>query len=387
MLSGTSRPVFASTMVDRKIKIVFGVNDFLVGGMQNQFVEQLDFFDRERFDIILITLFDFPGQQNLYDELPVDLEVHRLDFKSIHDLSHWWELYKLLTKLKPDVVVSSLFNANTIFRVLQPLLGYVSIAREHNTYIDKKWWQRQTDRMLAFVSYRIVAVSTKVADFTAHQECIPREKFIVIHNGINALKAQQTLEKLSREELKNQLGFTAEDTLFLNIGRLVPQKNHTLLIDGFALFHKTHPAYKLVLVGDSTLRKDLEQYSFEKGLSNAVKFFGFRRDVWNFYKISDAFVSTSRIEGLSNNYLEALASGLPLLATKTAGTDELLQEGKNGFFIPEATPESVAQTMSLLLDANIDTMKKNALQSVENFDIRITVQKYSELFKKAAKQT
>src|SRR3989344_2482692 len=117
--------------------------------MQRQFVEQLRFFDRSRFNIILITLFEFPGKDTMYADLPSDLEVHRLDFKSWFDVPNWLRLWKLLCHLKPEIVVSSIFFSNTVFRSLKPMGGYVSITREHNTYIHKPKLHQHLDRLLA----------------------------------------------------------------------------------------------------------------------------------------------------------------------------------------------------------------------------------------------
>jgi glycosyltransferase involved in cell wall biosynthesis len=368
-----------------KMRVVFGLGSLGVGGMERQFVEQVKFFDREKFEIILITLFQFPNQPELYSELPADLEVHKFHFKGFKDLASWRELYRLLKELKPDLVVSSLFFANTVFRVLKPLIGYRSIAREHNTYTDKTFFQKVVDRILASVSATIVTVSTTVADFTARQEGIPRGKFTVIRNGIDAEQAREKIETLpSRERLRQEMGLRPADLVFLNIARLVPQKDHRLLIDGFLLFLRLYPEAKLLIVGDGGKRASLEEKVCDAGATENITFFGHRDDVWRFYKVADAFVSTSQIEGLSNAYLEALAVGLPVVATRTAGTDELLHEGENGYFIEERTPERVVDSMTGFAEADNVRLSEAARMSVRAFDIRETVKAYEALFRATA---
>src|SRR3989344_3642157 len=138
----------------KPIKVVFGLNDFLVGGMQRQFSEQIRHFNRERFEIVLITLFQFSGKENMYAALPKNLEVHTLSFNGFADVGEWWKLFRLLQRLRPDIVVSSLFFSNTVFRVLKPLVGYASVAREHNTFADRlSHWQRRVDKILSHLSY------------------------------------------------------------------------------------------------------------------------------------------------------------------------------------------------------------------------------------------
>jgi glycosyltransferase involved in cell wall biosynthesis len=266
--------------------------------------------------------------------------------------------------------------------VLKPFVGYVSLAREHNTFADRlSSWQRMIDRVLSRLSYAIVAVSSTVAEFTSAQEGIPRDKFFVIHNGVDLDKAQHELNTLpSKNELKKELGFSQANTILLNIARLTHQKNHQLLIDGFAGFFKAHPEYTLVIVGSGKLRKELEAYAHIKGVGGVVVFFGHRDDVWRFYKMADAFVSTSQIEGLSNAYLEACAASLPLVATNTAGTDELLRDGENGYIISEQTPQAVVHALLRLQSSDLQALGIAARETAERFSIQRAVNQYEGLF-------
>jgi glycosyltransferase involved in cell wall biosynthesis len=367
--------------MNKPIKVVFGLNDFLVGGMQRQFAEQMRHFDTELFDITLITLFEFPSELTMYDELPESLKVYRLNFSGMFDLVEWFRLLGLLRRTSPDIVVSSLFFSNTVFRILKPLVGYVSIAREHNTYVDRSVWQKKVNRILARLSYKIVGVSKTVADFVSKEEGISREKFTVIHNGVDAERIQEELDKLpTKSELRKEMGYGDADKILLNVARLTKQKNHKLLIDGFVEFQKKYPKYKLAIVGGGSLQKELKAYADK----NSVTFFGNRTDVWRFYKMADAFVSTSMIEGLSNSYLEALSSSLPLISTKTAGTDEFLENEKNGYIIENDTIGAVEEALTHAASSGIDTLKENARETTGRFQIKDTVRKYEELFVAAA---
>lgn len=369
-------------METNRIKIVFGVNDFLAGGMQRQFVEQLRHFDTTRLDITLITLLEFPHRPSFFDELPPTLTVHRFNFSGLFDIRSWWRLSVLLRKIHPDIVVSSLFFSNTVFRVLRPIVGYVAIAREHNTYVHKPKWQQYIDYVLAFHSRTIVAVSKTVMEFTASQERIPREKFTVIQNGIDTQRCEALLAALPTQQvLRKELGLRPDDTVFLNTSRLIPQKDYSLLISGFGIFHKTHPASQLAIVGGGELKESLQELVTQECLSDSVLFFGHRTDVLKFYKVANFFVSTSEIEGFSNSMLEALAAGVPVVATRTAGTDELIEEGRNGFFITERSAHSVAACFQQALE---HSFQKNEVQAtVSHFDVRDTVARYTALFEKS----
>jgi glycosyltransferase involved in cell wall biosynthesis len=368
----------------KRIKLVFGVNDFLVGGMQRQLTEQLKLYERGKFDIHLVTLFDFPDKPTFYDLVPGDVSIHRFRFRSGIDVVEWYRLYRLMRVLRPDIVVSSLFFANTVFRLLRFPLGYASIAREHNTYIYKPRWQRIFDRLLARQSFCIVGVSKTVADFTAAQEHIARDRFVVIENGVDVDAVRNRLSVLpDKINLRIEEGYEKVGMLLLNAARLTAQKDHRLLIDGFLQYHAEHSGSILVIVGDGALRNELAQQIRERGAEKSVKLLGHKNDIWKYYKMADAFVSASLIEGMSNAYLEALAAGLPVVSTKTAGTDQLIREGKNGFFISSRTPRDVAASLERLSSSDLPALANDAIRTARQFDVHLTVEKYSALFEKA----
>lgn len=374
-------------MTGRRIKVVFGVNDFLTGGMQRQLAEQLRFYDRERFEITVVTLFAFPGA-TLYAEIPEGITVHRLSFRGIADIASWRSLATLLSQLQPDIVVSSLFFSNLAFRVLKPRFGYVSIAREHNTNADRPFWQRLANRLLAPRSYRIVAVSRTVATFTATHEGILLERFQVIHNGIDSARMQEQLAPYARpEELQKEAGFAPDTTVLLNVSRLIPQKNHHLLLEGFAQFWRTHPSYRLAIVGGGPLEDELTAYVRTLGIADAVTFFGHQDQVARFYRLADVFVATSTIEGFSNALLEALAAGLPAVATRTAGTDEVIEDGRNGFFIDVADASAVCAALTKLDQSAHAALSEAARATAARFDIRESVRAYETLFEESLAQT
>lgn len=367
-------------MSEKRIKVTLVINDFLVGGAQKLIAEQVNFLDREKFDVSLITFAEFPERPTLYNLIPEHVQVFKFSFTKFSDIKSWFRVLRVLKKIKPDVVVSHLFFSNTVCRALKPLCGYQAIAVEHNTYTDRKYKRILVDRILSHITFKIVAVSRTVADFTARQERIPRNKFVVIPNGVDLRKIQTTLKASpNKEELKQELGFRQADKILLHVARLQPQKNQKLLLEGFALFHTRHPNYRLAIVGDGMMRPNLEACVRELELSDSVFFFGLRHDVGKFYKASDAFVLTSDIEGFAIVGIEAMASGLPVVSTKTAGPDEYIEEGRNGFFIHERTAEAVARSLEQVAAADLSEFALKALETAQKYDIRANTKRYERL--------
>lgn len=367
----------------RKIRVTFVINDFLVGGAQRQLTRQLRYYRRELFDISVVTLFQFPGKETLYQDIPRDIHVETLNFSGFFDVKNIVRLLKVLRRLQPDIVVSSLFLSNTLCRLLRPLCGYRSIAREHNTYTYKRGWAIALDRWLARQSYKIVAVSNEVATFTAQQERIPREKFLVLQNGIDLQEVEayrETHAATAKQEVCRSLGVPVERKLVLCVSRLTGQKNLPALIDAFAAFSQRRPEYFLVIVGEGGLRSELTDRVARLGAEDRIRLLGVVEHVGQWYLASDFLISASLIEGLSNAHLEALAFGLPIVVTQTGGTQELLRPGENGVLIEGYAADDIGRALEGISQTDLAPMRAAARASVQDFDIRRTVERYERLF-------
>lgn len=362
----------------KKIKVLIGVNDFLVGGVQRQLVRQLALYDRQKFDISVVTLFQFTGSAEMYHLVPKDISVYKFNFRGFTDIKNWLALVRLLRSLRPDIVMSSLFFSNTVLRVLKPFIGYAAISREHNTYFDKTFFARLTDKVLSFFTDRIVCVSRTVAEFTAKQEHISQDKFKVIHNGID-LDEIAALKKKCFEAARS-FEVPRAGKMVLNVARLTKQKNHENLIRAFGQFALQHQDYYLVILGEGAQLDKLNKLVEELGYAESVFLLGNRSDVEQFYGRAEFFVSASKMEGLSNAYLEALAFDLPLVATKTAGTDELIEDGVNGYYVANEGPEAIIVALNKAVNnANMASMREAAASTARRFDIHKTVAEYEAL--------
>ncbi len=363
----------------KKIKVAIVINDFLVAGAQKLIVDMLMHADREKFEYVLVTLFLFSGKKTFYDKLPPYVMVHKLSWSGIRDLKGWRSLISLFREIRPQVVISHLFFTNTVTRLLKLFFDYRVITVEHNTYIKKTYFQILTDKLLSYFSYKIIAVSKTVAQFAAKQAHIPIDKFVVVYNGIDMNNILKIPHLDRRNEVKIELGFQQEDKIIINVGRLTDQKNQILLVEAFAVFVSKNPEYKLVILGEGAQKENLEGKIHNLKLNEKVFLMGARSDIFRFYMISEFLASSSKIEGLSIAYLEALAFGLPILATCTAGTDELVQEGYNGHLLLSNDLLSMISGLEYMHQAPLTALSKNAVISVERYDVKNTIRAYEKL--------
>jgi glycosyltransferase involved in cell wall biosynthesis len=368
----------------KKIKLVIVINDFLVGGAQKLTAELLSRIDRDRFDVVLITLFDFADRDALYGLVPSEVTVHRFSFAGFTDLANWYRLARVFLRERPDVVLSHLFFSNTIVRILGLFIGYRCVTVEHNTYIGKTGMQVLCDRLLSHRTDRIIAVSSEVKEFTARQERISPSRFAVIENGIDvrAIAARAVSADLSAPRI--ELGIPQERRLLISIGRMTGQKNYPLMIAGFSHFAAAHPNYDLLILGDGGLMSEIAEEASRSPYASRIHLAGNRMDVAPYLAVSDGFVSTSTIEGLSLAHLEALACGVPIIATHTAGSDTVLSEGKNGYFIREASAAGVSEALERVLRSDLTALRAGARETAARFDIKQTVQRYEQILQEAA---
>lgn len=366
-----------------RIPVAFVVNDFLMGGAQKLLTDIFKYFDNDTYEVHLITLFDFPDRPTLFHLLPPEIRIHTVGMQGIFDIAGWRRLASLLKTQGFCAIVSHLFFANTVTRIVTFFDHVPTITVEHNTYTNKNFLQHSVDWLLAHRTYRIVAVSAEVARFLVRTQHVPLRNIVVIPNGIDFedLKSHTTLE--SKETLRASMGLPTDALIVVQVGRLVAQKNPLLALEGFALFSKqtTSRAY-FIIVGDGELRGALESTAKRLDVSDQVLFVG-TTEPYAYYQVADLFLSTPLIEGFGLVRAEALWYGLPVVTTATGGTDELIQDGSNGVLIENSTPESVAKALGRALVLDRSSMQKQARLTAQNFSIKRTADAYGILIGEA----
>lgn len=367
-----------------KIKIVILTNDLLIGGVQKLVIDQITLLDANKFEFTVISLIQFPSKGTFYDLVPSHVKLYKLNFKGIGDMGQWIKLFQILKKIRPNIVKSSLFFSNTIARILKPLVGYKVIVAEHNTEIRRRLSYKIINWLLAPLAWKIVADSRTVADFVSKSEYIKKNKFVVIYNGVE-LKVIEEAKKnfaMQKDAIRKEIGLGSDDVVFLNIAHISTQKNHQLMIDGFARFSNTYANAKLVIIGDGLLMPHIKERITQLGLTEKVILLGERRDIYRFYSIADFFLLTSIREGFCISAMNALAFGVPVITTRVAGLIEYIQDGVNGFFIENNAADLAIKldTATTLSKEQRSEMGNHAMLTAQHFSIEKYVATYEQLF-------
>ena len=179
-------------------------------------------------------------------------------------------------------------------------------------------------------------------------------------------------------ELKRSIGLDDNDFVLIYVARLEKNKNQMFLIKCMKKLEKNNKKIHLLLVGQDGLSGSYNKYVKKNQIHN-IHFLGFRNDIVNLLKISDLAVSASFREGLPLNIMEAMASGLPVIALKCRGVNDLIINNKNGFIIKD---ENEFISKVFLLKDNIvlyNKMKQNNINDIVNYDITNTENKFTNI--------
>lgn len=196
-------------------------------------------------------------------------------------------------------------------------------------------------RRAAAVTDRIVVVSPPLRDHFVKRVGIPAHRVEVIENGVDT----DVFRPKPRDgALRFAWGLGPDDLVIGIVARFAPVKNHALLIGAFGTLAEAIPTARLVLVGDGPLRSELEAQVDAAGLESRVVFAGLHKEVDRVYRAFDLFVLPSLAEGTSMSILEAMATGLCVVATDVGGNTTLLSDG-HGLLVPSGDPVLLSQAL------------------------------------------
>jgi D-inositol-3-phosphate glycosyltransferase len=229
------------------------------------------------------------------------------------------------------------------------------ILTQHNTFIDYQSWLNTIEHLNDLTigkavlkdADRIIVVSKKTRDYVRRLGA-NKAKTSVIYNGVDV----NYFHPANKGESRKKLGLPDNRQIILSVRRLVYKNGVDTLIESVASVVRNHPDTLFVVAGKGPSRKLIEGRIKELGIEDNIKLTGFVPDklLPIYYDAADYFILPSASgEGLPLVLLEAMACGLPVIATKVGGTPEIIQHMNNGILVPPRNPEAMAETMSKLL--------------------------------------
>lgn len=334
-------------------KIVVIINHLGVGGAEHHVVDRINEMYQRGIQVYLITLAPEPTRSFKDKLLIPHSQWVMARVSSPWNIKQIFDLVKTLKSISPDVVATHSWYANTVGRLASFFARIPRvITAEHNVNIEKTWKQKLADIVLQFVSDKIVADSYTVKKSLVASG-IQKSRIEVIYVSINFTEFFIS----SHTDVRLKYNIPKDTFVFLFAGSLGYQKNVFNIVKAFA---KTKRGF-LVIAGDGKDRKELEELVRTLGITDKVSFIGVIFDLADLMKASDAFIFTTRWEGLGLVVAEAILSFLPPIISKNTACGEMVTDGFNGLAIND--PENSDEISSAMRRMSDDTALREKLRS------------------------
>ncbi|WP_373652600.1 glycosyltransferase [Schlesneria sp. DSM 10557] len=328
---------------DAPVRIAFCITDLDRGGAERALVQLACHLDRTHWEPHVICL----GPRGvLVDELEAaGITVVCLGARGLGSTPCvLWQLVKELRRFKPAIVQTFLFHANILGRIAARIAGIQIVVSGVRVAERRNRWHGWIDRWTNFLVQTNVCVSRGVAEFSATQGGLSPRKLVVIPNAVEADK----FKGIPAADL-TKLGIPASSRVCISVGRLECQKGFDVLVDAISRIKPLPADVYFLIVGDGPDADRLGQQVERLGLERQIRFLGRRDDVPELLAASQLFILSSRWEGMPNVVLEAMAAGLPVVATEVEGIAELIQDSVNGVTVrPGEAPPLAAAIESCL---------------------------------------
>ena len=316
------------------------------GGLENGLVNLINKLPNDKYRHAVICMTDYTDFRNRINNDTV--QVYCLNKKPGQDLAVYVRLWRLLRHIKPDVLHTR--NLSALEAQLPGLLAGVKcrIHGEHGRDIDDvdgtNWRYVMLRRLFRPLVQRYMPMSKDLEDWLIKQIKVPITKISQVYNGVD-------INRFNENDAKplSLLPIEFRDPKLLligTVGRLDPVKDQLTLVQSFIHLVKTQPELshkvRLVIVGSGVLMSSLQILTQDADIEHLVWFAGERHDVADIMQTLDLFVLPSINEGISNTILEAMASALPVIATKVGGNPELVIDGQTGYLVLKQDPIAMA---------------------------------------------
>jgi glycosyltransferase involved in cell wall biosynthesis len=370
-----------------RISILHLITELDTGGAQKALARLLARLDRERFAPHVACLYN--GDRAVAQEIrQLGIPVTDLGMTAQWRLDALWRLYRLLRREQPVILHAWMFHANLLARTVGRLAGVpLILTSRRNVHIGPPV-REHLKRLTASWDTRSIAVCELARQVEIERAGAAPDNVIVICNGIDAGRFP-ILTPEARTTARRHLGVPADVPVLGAVGRLHPQKGLPDLLSAFQVLKSPRPKAHLLIVGDGECRVDLGRQVQQRHLAGAVTFTGQRDDVPQLLALMDVFVLASHWEGLPNVVLEAMAAGLPVVATTVGGTPEVVVDGVTGFLVPPRDPEALADAiLRLLRDPDLRRRMGEAGRArvAEHFSVEQMVGKTEALYEQLLKE-
>lgn len=376
----------------RPLSILYLHPTYAFGGAEKTSLNLLSGLDRERF---LVTLVTSKVLSPRFSSLPLAKIIHVEDlgmdvwFGGMKNLLKDVRIVAELAKReRPDMIFGMMHYSSTVVALAKKFYRLkarvISSPRGPSTHYLRSCFERKSDRLrlgLLFTLFCKWSDGLVVPSAGTKEDCVKNfgaraERVRVINNSIDA-------DEVGRKSLaKPDLPPLGDGMVIATAGRLSMEKNIPLLLTAFSRLRSMEKV-KLLVIGDGPERASLESLADELGIGDDTVFIGFQENPYPFIRRSHVFVHTCLVEGFGNIIVEAMACGVPVVATDCpCGPREIIRDGESGILVPMDDSEALAQTLHRLLHdkGRRELLAEQGSLRARDFSIGKMVKAYEEFF-------
>lgn len=365
------------------IRILHVVDSLGKGGLENGLVNLISRLDRQRFEHVVCAMRRLGPNAERLEAAGARVVCLAGQTGTRFQIR---TLIRTIREVSPDLVHSRNWAA-----IEAVLAGKWAGARgvihgEHGLEADTaktEPWRRNCFRRLAFeAADRVLSVSNQLRDLHARRTGFPARRITVIHNGVDSERFRP--EPSLRARVRAELGIAEDQYCIGCVGNLTPVKDYGTALRAIGALDKACKDWRLLVIGEGAERGQLEEFvQGHPEWKDRVSFMGLSHRVPELLAAMDVYVLSSVIEGISNSLLEAMASGLPVVATAVGGNPEVVVDGESGLLFPAGDFNGLAAHLLSLrqqpeLRARLSRQARRRVR--EEFSIDSMVRSYQEVY-------
>ena len=316
--------------MDKKTKILYLITGLHVGGAEMVLYRLLKKLNREKYEPVVVSIIPIVGIGERIEEEGIKILSLNAKFKCNPLII--WRVISIIKKEKPQILHSFLFHANFLGRVIGKLRNVpIIISSIHNEYfggILREKLLKWTDRFCNITTI----VSKGAAERMIDLKVVSKNKLKVIYNGID-LENFPFRKLEARTKIRKELNIEENKKILISVGRLHEAKGCPYLIKAMKILKEKYPHILLIVLGEGPEGKKIEEQIKELKLEKNILLLGQKENISEYLNASDVFVMPSLWEGLPIALLEAMACGLPVVATRVGGVPEVVEDGKSSFLV------------------------------------------------------
>jgi glycosyltransferase involved in cell wall biosynthesis len=348
-------------------------------GVKRLFAWMIPRFNRERFDVSLVSLRKKDLSEETLESFGVDITyLHKSKF----DPSTLTALLKVIDRKKIDILHLHGYGATTFGRMAGAMRRLPTILHEHANLTNTPWFQKVADAVLEPSTDIALAVSASTAEFLIKARQLPPDKVKTVYLGVPLDEFSRVRSDADLSAARRDLGVAPGEFAIGTVTRLHDSKGNSYLVDAAAPVLKQRPHARFYVVGEGPLLGDLQSQARALNLGERLVFHGFAKDVAAVLSAFDLSVFPSLWEGTPLTVFEALAMGKPIVATDADGLLDVLSHDRDALIVPRRNAAALADAIIRMMDDDglRARLAAGARETGRQYDIAAFVRKMEQLY-------